>query len=226
MRAKTKYRQRPGLFRLFIMVAVVVFMLIYMDYRFTVAVGEMAKSRAKIEAVRLVNDSILKVMGKTPNLCLVDVVKDDAGKIVSIESNIGQISRVKTEITAEILQKMKSMPRESLRIPIGNLTGNALLSARGPAIDCRFIPTGSVLIQTISKFDSCGINQTRHQIVVSVEATVSAFTSFKNVSVTVPTEFVLAETIIVGSVPQNYTHVLTSDKEWLSQMNDYKAGTP
>ena len=121
-------------------------------------------------------------------------------------------------------RQLKELSRDSIKIPLGNLTGNGFLSARGPNIDCRFIPVGSIEIKTLSKFEACGINQTRHQIVVSVETEISAVTSFKSVRVKVPTDFVLAETVIVGSVPENYTQVLTSDRELISEINDYKAG--
>ena len=76
----------------------------------------------------------------------------------------------------------------------------------------------------LSRFESCGINQTRHQILLSVEVQAGAILSQYRVDVEVPTEYVLAETVLVGSVPDSYTHVLTDDQELLGEINDYKAG--
>ena len=70
---------------------------------------------------------------------------------------------------------------------------------------------------------ACGINQTRHQLLLSVEVQAGAILSRYQVQVDAPTEYVLAETILVGETPQNYTQVLTDSKELLGDINDYKA---
>lgn len=226
MRRKQKHKRklRPSTFLFILFVLMLLAAFIYAGNQFRQEVGEMAEYRSKIAAVKVVNDSIMEVMAEHPDLHLIDVVKDAQGQVVSIETDIQQISAVKTGVTDKILTKLKELSRDSIKIPLGNLTGNGFLSARGPNIDCRFIPVGSIEIKTLSKFEACGINQTRHQIVVSVETEISAVTSFKSVRVKVPTDFVLAETVIVGSVPENYTQVLTSDRELISEINDYKAG--
>lgn len=224
MRRKQKRKFRPGKVLFFLFLLTLLGAMAYAGHQFREEVGEMAEYRSKIAAVKIVNDSIMEVMEENPGLNLIDVVKDAQGEVVSIETNIQQISAVKTGVTDKILTKLKTLSRESIKVPLGNLSGNGFLSARGPNIDCRFIPVGAIEIKTLSKFEACGINQTRHQIVVSVETEISAITSFKSVRVKVPTDFVLAETVIVGSVPENYTQVLTSDKELISEINDYKAG--
>ncbi len=221
---KRKRKLRPGTFLFLLFALMLLTGVVYAGNQFRREVGEMAEYRSKIVAVKVVNDSIMEVMEENPGLHLIDVVKNAQGEVVSIETNIQQISAVKTGITDKILTKLKALSRDSIKVPLGNLTGNGFLSARGPTIDCRFIPVGSVDIKTLSKFEACGINQTRHQIVVSVEAEISAITSFKSVRVKVPTDSVLAETVIVGAVPENYTQVLTSDRELISEINDYQAG--
>lgn len=221
---KRKRKLRPGTFLFFLLLAMLLAAVVYAGNQFREEVGQMAEYRSKIAAVQVVNDSIMEVMEEKPGLHLLDVVKNAQGEVVSIETDIQQISAVKTGVTDKILKKLKTLSRDSIQIPLGNLTGNGFLSARGPNIDCRFIPIGSIEIKTLSKFEACGINQTRHQIVLSVETEISAITSFKSVRVKVPTDFILAETVIVGSVPENYTQVLTSDRELVSEINDYKAG--
>lgn len=225
-RQKRKGKLRFRRFLLILFILTLLAAVCYAGIQFREEVGEMAAYRSKIAAVKVVNDSIMEVMAENPDLHLIDVVKDGQGEVVSIETDIQQISAIKTGITDKILTNLKGMSRDSIQIPLGNLTGNGFLSARGPEIECRFIPVGSVDIKTLSKFEACGINQTRHQIVVSVEVEISVITSFQSVKVKVPTDFVMAETVIVGAVPENYTQVLTSDRELVSEINDYKAGVP
>lgn len=52
-----------------------------------------------------------------------------------------------------------------------------------------------------SKFESAGINQTRHKIYLKVEAKVRAVVPFQNKEIDVYCEIPVAETIIVGKIP-------------------------
>ena len=202
---------------------IVIFTATYIGKQFRKEVGKRAEYYGKILATQTVNDSVSKVLDKNLKFLPIEVLKDTSGKVVSVETKVGEISKVKTEITEEIINKLTLLSKKSFDIPLGNLTGNTFLSAKGPNIKCEFIPVGSVDVKTVSKFETAGINQTRHSLLIMIDVKVMAITSFCTVTADSSSDFVLAETVIVGSVPDSYTQVLTDDKEFLGEINDYKA---
>ncbi|MEG1441994.1 MAG: sporulation protein YunB, partial [Oscillospiraceae bacterium] len=53
-------------------------------------------------------------------------------------------------------------------------------------------------------FESVGINQTRHRIMVVVKVPISIAAPLKKISSEVVSEVPIAETVIVGDVPNTY----------------------
>ena len=94
----------------------------------------------------------------------------------------------------------------SLKHPAGVFvaSANANLSGRGPSISFKLLPYGSVVVDVANEFTSAGINQTLHRIVLTVSAGLSIVLPLSSVNATVQSGVVVAETIIVGGVPERY----------------------
>ena len=60
---------------------------------------------------------------------------------------------------------------------------------------------------------AAGINQTRHQILLSVDVYTSILLPGFTASTKVSNEIAVAETVIVGSVPETYTYFSTTPDE-------------
>ena len=71
-----------------------------------------------------------------------------------------------------------------------------------------------------STFDDAGINQTRHQIMLNIDATVYIVIPWYKTNVELSTNFVIAETVIVGTVPEYFTRVDGSENV-VDDINDY-----
>ena len=56
----------------------------------------------------------------------------------------------------------------------------------------------------VSKFESAGINQTRHTIYLEVKASAHAYMGLCRLNESVDETVILVETIIVGTVPDTY----------------------
>ncbi|MGI5856237.1 MAG: sporulation protein YunB [Candidatus Merdivicinus sp.] len=184
----------------------------------------MAEYRSRVTAETAMNQGIEDVVASFAETPLVAVSRSQEGEIQAVEVNMQAVNLLKLQVTGRILQNLQQAGQRELKIPLGSLLGSGLLSGKGPPLTYRFLPEGSVSTRILSRFESCGINQTRHQVLLSVEVKAGAILSQYRVDVEVPTEYVLAETVLVGSVPESYTHVLTDDQELLGEINDYKAG--
>jgi len=195
----------------------------YMGRIFKREVSERAVYYAKTISNEILAESIDDVLEENKDFSPVKVLRGNDGKVVSVETETVKINLIKTKITKEIIERLKLLSERNMNIPLGNLTGNEFLSARGPYIGCRFIPVGALETKTISRFENAGINQTRHNITLLISVDIMAVTSFSAPRVSIPFEFILSETIIVGTVPESYTQVLTESSELLGDINDYRA---
>ena len=91
-----------------------------------------------------------------------------------------------------------------MKIPSGTLTGLTLLSGRGPAVEIRIVPAGYVRTAVENGFEAAGINQTRHSISVRITAELLAVLPGISEPVTAQTSCVLAETVMIGEIPEVY----------------------
>ena len=60
--------------------------------------------------------------------------KDETGHITALRSNVAEVNRMQGQITDEILHRLSEVATSELEIPLGTLTGSALLAGRGPSL--------------------------------------------------------------------------------------------
>lgn len=147
--------------------------------------------------------------------------KNESGQITALRSNMAEVNRMQSEIADEILQRLTELSASELHIPLGTLTGSALLAGRGPALIVRMQAVGSATATFRNQFSSAGINQTRHQIFLDVDVYMSILLPGLTTSTRVSNEVAVAETVIVGSVPETYTYFSTAPDEIEQYAEDY-----
>ena len=137
---------------------------------------------------------------------LVKVETSENGEVRALVCDVVRINQLKSRVS-ERVQNNLAIDVIKLPIHIGNLISGDLLSGRGPVINLRLIPYGSVLVNISNEFTSAGINQTLHRILLNVTTGISIMMPVSNVSTTVDTTICVAETVIVGRVPEYYTNI-------------------
>lgn len=146
--------------------------------------------------------------------------KDATGRVTALRSNVAEVNRMQSAISEEILHRLSEVSTSELRIPVGTLTGSALLSGRGPSITVRMQAVGSASAVFRNEFSAAGINQTRHQILLEVDVYMSILLPGIRTSTVVANEIAVAETVIVGSVPESYTYFSASAENALDYAED------
>ena len=141
---------------------------------------------------------------------LISLEKDSEGKITAVHSNMAAFNRLQAQILDIILAKIDQVSARELSIPIGTLTGSALLAGRGPRIRVRMESVGSSTARFNNQFESAGINQTKHQIILEVEVSVAILLPGFTTATKVSTAVTVAEMVIVGAVPDTYTYFSTT----------------
>ncbi len=137
---------------------------------------------------------------------LISFEKDNEGHITAVKSNMAEFTRLQSAIIADILEKLSEVTTRELSIPLGTLTGTPLLAGRGPLISVRMQSVGSSSAHFENAFTSAGINQTKHQIYLVVDVYVSILLPGFSTMTKVSNTYAVAETVIVGLVPDNYTY--------------------
>ena len=152
---------------------------------------------------------------------LISLEKDNEGKITAVHSNMAAFNRLQSQILDIILAKIDQVSARELSIPIGTLTGSALLAGRGPRIRVRMESVGASTARFNNKFESAGINQTKHQIILEVEVSVAILLPGFTTATKVSTAVTVAETVIVGAVPDTYTYFSTTPSTYEEDLKDY-----
>ena len=168
--------------------------------------------------VAAVDDAVIS--GEIDYDALVHFEKDESGHVTALRSNMAEANRLQTAICDDILQRLSEVSTSELRIPLGTLTGVAVLAGRGPTLCVRMQTVGSSSAAFRNEFSSAGINQTKHQILLDVDVNMSILLPGFSTYTTVSNVITVAETVIVGSVPQNYTY-FSADGSIEQQAQEY-----
>ena len=166
-----------------------------------------------------VNEAVADGEIDSQNFVIFD--KDDTGHITALRSNVAEVNRMQGRIADEILARLAEVSTSELEIPLGTLTGSALLAGRGPNLHVRMQAVGSASATFRNQFTAAGINQTRHQIFLDVDVYMSILLPGMKTSTKVSNEIAVAETVIVGGVPDTYTYFSTTPDETAQYAEDY-----
>jgi len=162
-----------------------------------VADGEM-----RTRAIEVIDRNILDLYDKEFNYDdIMKIEKDGQGNITMIRADTIKLNSLAAKVSLESQNKLRDMGAVGIKIPIGYISKNVILSNLGPSVKVRMQPIGSVKTNYISEFESAGINQTRHKIYLEVETSIKVIIATKSDEVQIKNIIPVAETIIVGKVP-------------------------
>ncbi|NLV50426.1 MAG: sporulation protein YunB [Clostridiales bacterium] len=189
--------------------------LLLMYLRLTPTVKSMAMSASKNVVTSAVNNAIAAKLdsGDLDYYKLIQLEKNTDGQVTALVCDMARINLLKTLITQEIITGLTEKNYANIGIPIGNLIGGSLLSGKGPRIPIRIIAVSSASTDFKNLFSTSGINQTRHRIVITVKVEISVLIPGSVTQEEVTTSLTVAETVVVGTVPDSYTYFEGSE-EW------------
>lgn len=135
---------------------------------------------------------------------LMTMERDADGKITAMTTNVSAVNRLKSEIVTMTAEYVSAMNPKDFSIPVGSLIGIAYLSGKGFEIPIKALSVGTVTAEFRQQFMDAGINQTRHQLLIDVSVPVDVVLSGRVWTDTINAQVLIAETVIVGNVPETY----------------------
>ena len=201
-----RYRLRKLMHFVVIMAVLVIGGFLLFRDRYRDAVRELARTQITNGTSDLINDAIDEQIesGNIHYDRIVYFEKDLNGRITALKTNISEVNRLKTDILNLINDEILAMDTSHLGVPLGSLFLPELFSGRGPSIPVQIISIRNSDGSFESHFTEAGINQTMHQLTIEVLVDVSVLVLGETHSFTVSSQVVVAETIIVGDVPDTF----------------------
>jgi sporulation protein YunB len=195
---------------LIVSILAVLLCLVYLGYyavnrnlRATISV--IAAARAHQIATEAVNRALYeRVLADVRYDDLILVHKDRDDHITMMQADAIRISRIVAEAGVEVKGALKKIEEENFSIPIGQILGLDLLASRGPRLEVQVIPMGTVNTFTTEVFEQAGINQVKHALCLNVETEIKIVVPLVQDVVRVSVKLPIAESVIVGQVPNAY----------------------
>lgn len=133
----------------------------------------------------------------------VTITRNEAGEIVSLSADMARLNLLRAELSAHLLERLEDSQLE-LTVPVGSLLPLEPTWARGPELHLRALALGTASAEFESEFTSAGINQTRHRLWLELSVPVTVLLPGGGEELTVDSRLCVAETVIVGQVPQTW----------------------
>ena len=138
---------------------------------------------------------------------MVELQRDNSGAITALTTNMQEMNRLKTQLLELLDDDIYSIEDDEISIPMGNLTGIQLLSGRGPSIPVKIVAVSSSDATFRGEFTDAGINQTIHRIMMEVSLDLIVLLPSGTVTDRVSSQVCVAETVLLGPVPETYAYL-------------------
>jgi len=166
---------------------------------------EIARARAHILATETMNKVLYEeILTNTNYEDLIIVHKDKDQRITLMQANTIKISRILSEANLAIKDSLKNLINQEFTIPLGQALNSSLLAHYGPKIKVKLLPVGTVNVTFGDSFEEAGINQTRHILYLNINTTMKIVVPMVTEDIVVYNQIPIAESIIIGDVPNTY----------------------
>ena len=200
-------RKIRSFFALLLLILVLSTMLFFLfRERYRDIIRELAETQVKNTTSDLTNDAIAKQIadGIIQYDRIVFFEKDLDGRITALKTNMSEVNRLKTDILNIINDEILALDTSDIGIPIGSFFLPEFFSGKGPVIPVHVLSIRNSDANFASSFQQAGINQTLHQLTMLVSVDVAILVLGQTAAFTITSEVVVAETVIVGNVPNTF----------------------
>lgn len=198
-----KKRIKPRFFIIILILIIFNIVLYIFDKKVFPYVLQKSETMVRAKAVDTISEVSMNVF--TSEFKYDDVIKidkDPDGNINLIRADTIKLNKLSSEIALQCNDELKKMGDMGVDVPMGWITERSVFYDLGPEINIKIQPIGNINIDYDSKFESAGINQTRHKIYLNVKAVVRIVVPLHSEDIEVDCDIPVAETIVVGKIPE------------------------
>lgn len=183
--------------------------ILFVEGNLTRIVLSLAQAQARVLAVQTLNEAAAELLSSEEVTydSLMHVRADENGQVRLIQANTPEMNRLAARVSLLAQARLQEKRDQAVKVPLGSAVGLTLFAGAGPKIQVRILPVGSVHAEFHTDFQTAGINQTRHRVSLILTARVQLVIPTGAKTVEVSTQVAMAESIIVGEVPDTFTDV-------------------
>ena len=199
----------PVLITLAVALFVAVSVIALLEAKLRPVVAEIAAAQAQNSMTAVVENAVTADLA-TRHLGYSDFVtiqRDEKGAITALTTDMARMNLLRSELTAAVLGALEGVDVSVVQVPLGSLFDLEPLWAKGPSLKAMAMTVGTVRTEFDSELISAGVNQTLHRIWMEVSVPMTLLLPGGEVEVTLDTRLCVAETVIVGQVPDTYLQV-------------------
>ncbi len=204
-----KIRRRTALITLLLCVLMICGGVLAAERNLTRIMLSLAQAQARVLAVQTLNEAAAELLsgGGVTYDSLMHVTADGDGQVRLIQANTPEMNRLAAQVSLLAQARLQQKRDQAVKVPLGSALGLTLFAGAGPKIRVRILQVGSVHAEFHTDFQTAGINQTRHRVSLVLTAQVQLVIPTGARTVEVTTQVAMAESIIVGEVPDTFTDV-------------------
>ncbi len=194
-------RKFCGLVLVLVLLSGVYFLL---DRRVRPTLFSIAEVEVTQMAVDVINQTVQREVSRK-NIDYRDFIavhRDNSGRVALMQANTVKINKMAADITLGVQHRLRQLDGKQIYVPLGQVLGSYIFADMGPNINIAIHPMGTVKVNVIDRFEQAGINQTRHKIYLDFNTMVRVVIPLSSGEVKVATKVPVAESIIVGDVPE------------------------
>ena len=180
---------------------------VYILKKITPTIKIACESRAKAIGLQVTEETVNELIQDVDYDSLMNLKYNEQGRIIAINANITELNKLSSKIAYTIQEKLNNLERVVVRIPLGQLFGISLFSGYGPDMNIKLVPMGNIETTYNTEFTSQGINQTKHTIYLNIQSSITVVAPFIGSSVICNSTVTVAETIIIGDIPDTYYNI-------------------
>ncbi len=199
-------RRKKSILWIIALILLLLCMYKFIDKNIKPTVIAISEIRARSITTQTINDTIrIKIKRDINYNDLIFVKYDNEGKVVLMQANTILMNSIAAEVALEVQEQLEKMSKSKIKVPLSNAFDTQIITL--PSISVQIVPQGAVSVDFATEFESAGINQTRHRIYIIVNTDIKMIVPLVTESLRITTNIPIAETIIVGDVPERYVNV-------------------
>lgn len=209
-----RVRRQRRLRRLTLLMLLAALVFLLMDRNFKPLVFSLAEARSAAMASQVLSGALAEALEDGVLYEeLMDVRMNEQGQVALLSANTMRMNRLADRAGAAALRRLQNMSSERVTVPLGAALGMTLFAGSGPGIPVSIVPIGSIRTDFATEFEACGINQTRHKVYLQVTASIRIVIPTGAKTTDVSVNMLVAESIIVGSVPEGFVGYNLGEEE-------------
>ena len=209
-----RVKKRRFLRRLLLLILVLLIIFLLIDRNFKPLVFSLAEARSAAMASQVLQGALAEAIEDGVEYDdLMTVRMDERGQVALLMANTMRMNQLADRAGQAALRRLNNMSSERVTVPLGAALGMTLFAGTGPGVPVSIIPIGSIATDFATEFEACGINQTRHKVYLKVTASIRIVIPTGAKTTQVSANMLVAESIIVGSVPEGFVGYNIGEEE-------------